>query len=261
MTLPRCIGGAAGGQHAVSELQSGGIGAFPARVLYGPGNLHRQARTQHLMKSRNTKRKIAETIVGAAIGATIAGPAGAVVGGLVGNQAAAHAPPRAATKRAPKKRHQDDEDPIVHAQLKRILVPLDFSPPSLRALRFAREWAARFGSEICLLHVIEPMNTYGILGTEPIVMALPPMDFHQDARAELERIVQQEFPDAAKVSVHLRDGAAYDEIANAARDLGADLIVIATHGRGGLSRTFMGSTAERVVRHATCPVLTLRRAR
>ena len=55
--------------------------------------------------------------------------------------------------------------------------------------------------------------------------------------------------------------SAYDEIVTAAHELGADLIIIATHGRSGLSRALLGSTAERVVRHATCPVLTLRRAR
>jgi nucleotide-binding universal stress UspA family protein len=64
-----------------------------------------------------------------------------------------------------------------------------------------------------------------------------------------------------KVSVHLRDGIAWDQIASAARELGADLILLATHGRTGLAHALLGSTAERVVRHAPCPVLTLRRAR
>jgi nucleotide-binding universal stress UspA family protein len=211
------------------------------------------------MKTTTSKRKIAETVVGAAVGAAIAGPVGAVAGGLVGSQAAAHTPHLAETKRAPKKGEQNDDDPIVHAQLKRILVPVDFSPPSRRALRFARDWAGRFGSEICLLHVIEPMNTFGVLGTEPFALPLPPPDFHEPARTELNKLVHQEFPDDAKVSVHLRDGVAYDQIAEAARELKADLIIIATHGRTGLSHVLMGSTAERVVRHAPCPVLTLRR--
>jgi nucleotide-binding universal stress UspA family protein len=58
----------------------------------------------------------------------------------------------------------------------------------------------------------------------------------------------------------LREGAPYHEIITAAQDLRADLIIIATHGRTGLSRALMGSTAQRVVCHAPCPVLTLRRA-
>lgn len=213
------------------------------------------------MKTSSTKRKIAETVVGAAVGAANAGPASAVAGGLVGSQVAAHTPHGAAPKRAPKQSSQDADDPIIHAQLRRILVPLDFSPPSRRALRFAREWAVRFGSEICLLHVIEPMTAVASFG--PVPAAVPPVtvDFREQARAELGRLAREEFPASVQVSVQLRDGSAYDQIAAAARDWQADLIIIATHGRTGLTHALLGSTAERVVRHAPCPVLTLRRAR
>ncbi len=213
------------------------------------------------MNPSNTKRKIAETIVGAAVGAAIAGPVGAIAGGLVGSQAAAHTPHAAGAARAPEQRGQDEEDPLVHAALKRILVPLDFSPPSRRAVRFACEWAARFGSEVCLLHVLEPMNAFAAFGDMPIAPPVLPFDFHEQARTELEKIARQEFPESTKVSVHLRDGAAYDQIAATAKELDADLIIIATHGHTGLSHVLLGSTAERVVRHAPCPVLTLRRAR
>lgn len=209
------------------------------------------------MKTTNTKRKIAETVLGATVGAAVAGPAGAMAGGLAGSQAAAHTPHRA--EREP--REYETDDPIIHAERKRILVPVDFSRPSRRAVRFAREWAARFGSEIFLLHVIEPWGAVSAFGAGPVAPPLPPLDFHAQARAELEKLAREEFSDSAKVSVHLRDGAAYDEIATAARDLGADLIIIATHGRTGLAHILMGSTAERVVRHAPCPVLTLRHTR
>ena len=212
------------------------------------------------MKRSNTKRKLVDTALGAAVGAAIAGPAGAVAGGLVGSQVRAHVTHPEKAERPRKRLGDEVDDPIVHAELKRILVPLDFSSPSRRALRFARKWAARFGSEICLLHVIEPTNTYGVLGTEPILMPLPSADYHEPARAELEKVAHEEFSDSKKVSVHLRDGVAYDEIVTAARELGVDLVIIATHGRTGLSHTLLGSTAERVVRHARCPVLTLRRA-
>ncbi len=213
------------------------------------------------MKSTNTKRKVAETVVGAAVGAAIAGPAGAVLGGLVGSQAAAHTPHVTEGAGARSQAAEEPEDPIIHAQLKRILVPLDFSPPSRRALRFAREWAARFDSEICVLHVLEPIDTVGVFGAEPMLPPMPPVDFHTQARAALEKLAAQEFPATARVSVHLRDGAAYDQIVAAAKELRADLIIIATHGRTGFVHALMGSTAERVVRHAPCPVLTLRRAR
>ena len=208
----------------------------------------------------NTKTKITETAIGAAVGAAIAGPAGAVVGGIVGHEAASHAAARGERETVPEEDATEAADPIVHAQLKRILVPVDFSSPSRRTLRFAREWAMRFGSEVCLLHVLEPIPVATTFPNVMMVPPIPPPDFHEQARVSLERLAQHEFPESVKTSVHLRDGAAYDEIALAARELAADLIIIATHGRTGLAHVLMGSTAERVVRHAPCPVLTLRRA-
>ena len=213
------------------------------------------------MKTSNTRRRIAETLVGAAVGAVIAGPAGAVAGGLAGSQVAGHNPTPEEGKPAEKEQEHAEDDPVVHASLKRIVVPVDFSPSSFGALRFAREWAVRFGSEICLVHVLEPATNFGLLGSEPIVPAPPPPDCRELIRAELAKIAHQDFPDSTKVSVSVRYGVPYDEIVTAAQEMAADLIVISTHGRSGISRALMGSTAERIVRHATCPVLTLRRAR
>lgn len=209
------------------------------------------------MKTSHTSRKVAETVVGAAIGAAIAGPAGAVAGGLIGSQVSAHTPHPGSdeTSRPPA---PATDGAVVHAQLARILVPVDFSPFSYGALRFAREWAQRFGSEIRVLHVIEPINTFGVLGMESVAPTLEPVDFHEVARAELDKLARETSPDPAKVSVRLRDGAASHEIIAAAREWKADLIIIATHGRTGLSHVLLGSTAEQVVRHAPCPVLTLR---
>jgi len=123
------------------------------------------------MKTSNTKRKIAETLVGAAVGAVIAGPAGAVAGGLAGSQVAGHNPTPEEGKPAQKEQAHEEDDPVLHAGLKRIVVPVDFSPSSFGALRFAREWAVRFGSEVFLLHVLEPATNFGILGSEPMIPA------------------------------------------------------------------------------------------
>lgn len=220
----------------------------------------RQPATHHFMKTTKTKRQIAETAIGAAIGAAIAGPAGAVAGGLAGSQVAAQTARPAGKRQTREQESGNADDPIIHAALKRILVPVDFSEPSRNTLRFAGDWAKRFGSEVFLLHVIEPNNSFGILGTEPFAMPFPPPDFRDQIRTELEKLVHQECFASTKVSVQLRDGAPYHEIATAAQELKADLIIIATHGRTGLSRALMGSTAQRVVCHAPCPVLTLRRA-
>ena len=111
------------------------------------------------------------------------------------------------------------------------------------------------------MHVVEPATNFGLLGSEPIIPAPPPPDCRELIHAELHRIAQERFPDSTKVSVAVRYGIPYDEIVTAAHEMKADLIVISTHGRSGLSRAMMGSTAERIVRHATCPVLTVRRAR
>jgi nucleotide-binding universal stress UspA family protein len=212
------------------------------------------------MKTSHTKRKIAETVVGAAVGAAIAGPVGAVAGGLVGSQASAHTPPEEERKHATDRTAPEVADPLIHAQLKRILVPIDFSASSRAALRFARDWAGRFGSEICLLHVVEPVAPTGVFAGEPLPPLVPSIDFTTQARAELETVLNAEFPNATNVSLHLSEGVPSERIAAAAEELHADLIVIATHGRTGLSHVLLGSTAERVVRHAPCPVLTLRRA-
>ena len=212
------------------------------------------------MKAKTTGRRIVETAVGAALGAAIAGPAGAIAAGLAASKAASRVQHLGERKRPRKRTRPAGDDPIVHARPRHILVPVDFSPPSLRAVRFAREWAARFGAGVCLLHVIEPMNAAAGFGVEPVVLPAPPPDFRGRIRAELEKLARKGFSRSTKVTVQLREGAPYDAIVTAARKLKSDLIIIATHGHTGLMHALMGSTAERVVRHAPCPVLTLRTA-
>ena len=110
----------------------------------------------------------------------------------------------------------------------------------------------RFGSEVCLLHVLEPIPVIAAFPAVPVAPSIPEVDFREQARAELEKLAQQEFPESVKTSLHLRDGVAYDEIASAAREMRVDLIIIATHGRTGLMHVLMGSTAERAMRRVRC---------
>jgi nucleotide-binding universal stress UspA family protein len=132
----------------------------------------------------------------------------------------------------------------------RILVPVDFSDNSRQALRFALALARDFNSEITLLHVV---HRY------PPIPEMAPVDVEslQDARQALNKL-HAEFSGLVRSKISLRIGNAASEIAQAARDLGSDLIVISTHGRTGLAHVLMGSTAEMVVRLAPCPVITLR---
>ncbi|MEO6739521.1 MAG: universal stress protein [Chthoniobacteraceae bacterium] len=212
------------------------------------------------MKPSNTKRRILDTAVGAALGAAIAGPAGAIAGGLVGNQAASGIENLGARKRPRKKSKPAAKVPTINADLKHILVPVDFSTHSLSAARFARDWAARFRASVCLLHVVEPMNTAAPFGAQAVIPPPPPPDFRSHAKISLEKLVREEFPRSKNVTTLIREGIPYDSIVAAARKLKSDIIIISTHGLTGLMRILMGSTAERVVRHAPCPVLTVRSA-
>lgn len=140
---------------------------------------------------------------------------------------------------------------------KRILVPLDFFEPSKRAACFAREWAKLFSAHIYLLHVIEPVTF--LSGMEDLPLAMPRRDVAQIAKNALEKIARGALPDKTSVSVLVRKGKAYDQIVKTAMSLKIDLIIIPTHGYRGWERAMLGSTAERVVRLAPCPVLTIRR--
>jgi nucleotide-binding universal stress UspA family protein len=135
-------------------------------------------------------------------------------------------------------------------KLKKILVPVDFSDCSRKALQYAIPFARQFDAELVLLHVEELLPAVADMG--PIPIELPP-----NGRVELEA-VQRSLGGAVSSSTSLRAGSPHVEIAAAARELGIDLIILSTHGRRGLSRVVLGSTAEKVVRHAPCPVLVVR---
>jgi len=140
-----------------------------------------------------------------------------------------------------------------------ILVPLDFSKGSRSSLAYAIRFARRHGSRLILLHVVEPRSyptTDGFTN-----FAAPPITVERDAALEeLERWRSELVPSGTEVETRLRTGPAYYEIAEASRELAVDLIIISTHGYTGLKHVLMGSTAEQVVRRASCPVLTVRRA-
>ena len=135
----------------------------------------------------------------------------------------------------------------------RILVPIDFSPDSLHALTYARDVAQRVGAELLLLCVMEPIY-YGAV-----------MDFSEDlwrtSNAQLDRIATDLKKRGQRVRTRVQRGAPSQVIVDAAKNTGTDLIVMGTHGRTGLAHMLIGSVAERVVRTAHCPVLTVRRAR
>jgi len=136
---------------------------------------------------------------------------------------------------------------------KTILCPVDFDKNSLTALERAIELANHFKSSLTLVHVL------------PLVVALgeipPPRALYEDqekaARAKLEDIAKQRLG-GLKSELHLYTGDVITSILEALIKYQPDLVVVATHGRTGIARLFLGSVAEAIVRKASCPVLTVR---
>jgi nucleotide-binding universal stress UspA family protein len=143
------------------------------------------------------------------------------------------------------------------AELRRILVPTDFTETSDRALDWALDLAARLGSS-----VVTVMHAYEIpiLGfPDGALIATPEIAsrISDAARAALDRTVTKSNHRGVPLDSVLRDGVAYEEINAVAEAMNADLIVIGTHGRRGLARALLGSVAENVIRTSTRPVVTI----
>jgi len=140
--------------------------------------------------------------------------------------------------------------------LSTIFVPVDFSPGSLQALEFAVSLAQRFGATIVLLHVLDPIYGRGRFDSPRLrpLRAQALAEAKQLLARVAERSVQPRVPVVHRVML----GVAYSVIVEAAAQARADLIVMGSEGRTGAHRFFVGSVAEKVVRHARCPVLVVR---
>ena len=138
----------------------------------------------------------------------------------------------------------------------RILVPIDFSRPSLKAIPYALAISRQFGAEVHLLHVTDvAQQPPPTLLTLPLV---PQSEWNRRFMKRLQALARKYRTNGNVSALEPRTGTAYEEICAVARELKADLIVIATHGYSGYKRMFLGSTAERVVQHSRCPVLVVR---
>jgi nucleotide-binding universal stress UspA family protein len=134
----------------------------------------------------------------------------------------------------------------------KILVPVDFSEASRKALPYAVSLAREFGAGLRLLHVVEPSAYYPFDQAHSKTMEA---QLTKRMSARLDLMLQSYTIDA---TTQVRVGSAFQEIVQEAADQNADLIVLSTHGHSGLKHVFLGSTAEGVVRHAACPVLVVR---
>ena len=143
-------------------------------------------------------------------------------------------------------------------RLNSVLVPVDFSSFSDKAVDYARAFATQFGAGVILLHVVEPVVYPENYTTLPAVTDDIHSSLLQGAELRL-REQRRRFEDGPLVVRTLaRLGRPFTEIVDVAREQKVDLIILATHGYTGLKHVLLGSTAERVVRHAPCPVLTVR---
>ena len=158
------------------------------------------------------------------------------------------APPRA-------RRTARESGAVRHLRLQRILVPVDFSEPSRRALNYAVDFAQIFGSHLTVFHTslsIPPPRRLAAFARELELGSL------KQAQRDLAKLVKEVVSDCTSVNTEVVAGIPRNEILRAAERTKADLIVMATQGRRGLERCFLGSTTEHTVRYAPCPVLVVR---
>ena len=144
-------------------------------------------------------------------------------------------------------------------KLRHILVPLDFSGQSRQALACAVPLARAQGAKISLVHVVQPAAAMGTLPDGNAFIAVNAGGLVTQAEAHLSDLAVELLPAEVRGQTLVREGNAAYEIIAAAEERKADLIALSTHGHSGLARVMLGSTAEAVVRHAHCPVLTVRR--
>jgi nucleotide-binding universal stress UspA family protein len=144
--------------------------------------------------------------------------------------------------------------------LKHILVATDFSEPSDAALAYGRALARTFGATLHVVHVVDNVPTL-VYGAEAYAVSMPELqqEVENAARRQLaDLLVDNDRPPLPARPVLLTSNAPAAAIVDYAKRERVDLIVAGTHGRGGVAHLLMGSVAERVVRTAPCPVLTVR---
>jgi len=143
---------------------------------------------------------------------------------------------------------------------KKILWPTDFSALSLEAAQYARRYQEKFDAELHLLHVCPVLVNPGLEVELPtgLDLSVSQGNLTQAAKARLAQIAHDRFGEGSSIVCESLTGNAWPEICGYAERKGIDLIIVATHGLTGLRHSLLGGTAERIVRHAHCPVLIIK---
>lgn len=141
-------------------------------------------------------------------------------------------------------------------QIRTILVPIDFSKPSLRAIEFALPLVKKFGAQLHLVHVFAPDYPLASMAAMPLIV--PELEVGKRVRRHLRDVAKKYSVRLGRENIHALRGRPFEEICRLAREKAIDLIVTSTRGFTGLKHLTLGSTAERVVRYSPCPVLVVR---
>lgn len=152
----------------------------------------------------------------------------------------------------------EDDRPVSASTCRRLLVPVDFSAYSREALRTAHQWAALHDAHIDLLHVVvdDLHPAFYVGGMKSIYDSVPDLD--EKVHAKLRDFATEVLGTTDGVETHVRTGSVPSSIHDFVETHDVDLVALSTHGRSGLERFFLGSVTEKVVRHVSCPVLTLK---
>ncbi|MFA6457425.1 MAG: universal stress protein [Bacteroidota bacterium] len=142
--------------------------------------------------------------------------------------------------------------------LRKILVPIDFSDHSKKALRYALPFALQFKAELELMYVVEPTIYPSDFGFGQVGFPDVEKELHEKAKAELQELLKTTVPAAITATSVVSTGIPFVEITTYAQAENIDLIIVATHGRTGVEHILFGSTAEKIIRKAPCPVLVVR---
>ena len=140
----------------------------------------------------------------------------------------------------------------------KILVPIDFSEHSKKALAYAKEIADSYGANLQLLHVIEDTihPAFSLSGKSSIFDLVPGIE--EDCRRRIEKLIQETGVSKENTEIIVKGGQAAHDIIKFAKENSSDLVVIATHGLTGIEHLLLGSVTEKVVRMAPCPVFTVK---
>ena len=143
--------------------------------------------------------------------------------------------------------------------IKKILCPTDFSEPAMASLQVGIELAENFAADLLLVHVIGPVQilagNFAMSGAQA-VQIVESMQF--EANKQMDQLLRTQVPGHIHCDSRIVQGQPGDKITQLAEEEEVDLIVTATHGYSGFNRFLFGSVAERIIRKATCPVLTIK---